>query len=147
MQLTRHTDFAFRLLIYLTGIGERRATIAEVAHAQGIPCSHLMKIANDLAKCGFIEATRGRGGGIRLGRDPHDIRMGDVIEAMEPQRGMVDCTGCRLLRQCGLPQHLERAGAAFHAILNEQTLADIAGNAIAGDEIAADQSPRPATAS
>lgn len=130
MQLTRHTDFALRLLIYLTGIGERRATIAEVAQTQGIPCSHLMKIANDLARCGFIEATRGRGGGIRLGRDPRDIRMGDVIEAMEPQCDLVDCTSCRLLRRCQLPRHLGRALAAFHAVLNERTLADIAGDDI-----------------
>jgi hypothetical protein len=44
MQLTRHTDYALRLLIYLAGQGERRASIAEVAADQEISRTHLMKI-------------------------------------------------------------------------------------------------------
>ena len=78
MQLTRHTDYALRLLIFLAGISERRASIAEVAEAQAISRTHLMKIANGLARAGFLEATRGRGGGIRLAREPRAINIGAV---------------------------------------------------------------------
>ena len=70
MQLTRHTDYALRLLIFLAGIGDRRASIAEVAEAQAVSRTHLMKIANALVHAGFVEATRGRGGGIRLAHPP-----------------------------------------------------------------------------
>lgn len=125
MQLTRHTDFALRLLIYLDAAAGRRVTIAEVAREQDIPRSHLMKIANDLAHAGFIAATRGRGGGIGLSRASAEIRIGDVIRAMEPACDLVNCDGCRLLRGCTLPRHLNRAIAAFHAVMNEQSLADI----------------------
>ena len=125
MQLTRHTDYALRLLIHLSQIGDRRASIAEVAQAQDISQSHLMKIANNLAHGGFIDAARGRGGGIKLAGEPKDINLAGVIKALEPHCKLVDCTDCRLTRKCSLPPVFDRAMGAFYAVLQEQTLADI----------------------
>ena len=125
MQLTRHTDYALRLLIYLAGIGDGRAQIAAVAEAQAISRTHLMKIANELARAGFIDAVRGRGGGIRLARAPAEIDLGEVVRTMEPPCPMVDCTSCRLVRRCALPGVLDQASAAFQAVLDRVSLADI----------------------
>lgn len=130
MQLTRHTDYALRLLIALAQSDgapsdNRRMAIADVAAAQDISRTHLMKIANQLAHAGFIEATRGRGGGIRLARDPADINIGAVVAAMEPDCGMVDCAGCALLRRCGLPGVFARARGAFGDVLAQYSLADV----------------------
>lgn len=125
MQLTRHTDYALRLLIYLAGVRDRRAQIAEVAEAQAISRTHLMKIANKLAHAGIIDAVRGRGGGIRLARDPAQINLGELVRVTEPGCSMVDCTACRLIRRCTLPGVLDRAASAFHAVLAEYSLADV----------------------
>jgi len=125
MQLTRHTDYALRLLIHLAGIGEGRAQIAEVAAAQGISRTHLMKIANQLANAGFIEAVRGRGGGIRLARDAARINLGDVIRHTETDCALVNCTGCQLIPICELPGVLNEAKSAFHAVLARHSLADV----------------------
>ena len=129
MQLTRHTDYALRLLIQLAGQdeGQARTSIAEVAEIQGISRSHLMKIANDLAHAGFIEAVRGRGGGISLKGKPADINIGAVVAAMEPGCALVDCCDCRLERRCGLPAVLAEAMGAFRHSLSRYTLADVAG--------------------
>ena len=129
MQLTRHTDYALRLLIYLASIDNRRASIAEVAEAQDVSRTHLMKIANALVHAGFLAATRGRGGGIWLARDPQDIAIGAVVQAMEPGCALVDCTGCRLIRRCGLPAMLDEASRAFAATLARYTLADVIATA------------------
>jgi Rrf2 family nitric oxide-sensitive transcriptional repressor len=126
MQLTRHTDYALRLLIHLAGSDGGRVQIADVAERQAISRTHLMKIANGLARAGIIEAVRGRGGGIRLARDPALIGLGEVIAVTEPRCPLVDCTGCRLARRCNLPGILERAQDAFDAVLARHTLADIA---------------------
>ena len=125
MQLTRHTDYALRLLIYLAGVQGRRAQIAEVAEAQAISRTHLMKIANQLAHAGFIQAVRGRNGGINLGRDPKDINLGDVVRVTEPGCALVDCTGCRLVSRCNLPGVLDKAAMAFQAVLSGYSLADL----------------------
>ncbi len=125
MQLTRHTDYALRLLLHLADKGEQRVSIAEVAERQAISRTHLMKIANALAHAGFVDAVRGRGGGICLARAPERINLGDVVRATEPGCGLIDCTGCRLIARCKLPGILGEAEAAFHRVLDHYSLADL----------------------
>lgn len=124
MQLTKQTDYALRLLIYLAAIG-RRVSIAEVAEAQGISRTHLMKIANLLTVRGFIAAARGRGGGISLARAAETIKLKDVIRATEPSCALVDCSGCRLIARCRLEPILGEAMAAFWSVLGGYSLADL----------------------
>jgi len=125
MQLTRHTDYALRLLIYLAEIGDGQSQIATVAEAQEISRTHLMKIANELSRAGFIAAMRGRGGGIRLARPAEEINIGAVVDAMEPRCAMVDCGSCQLVKRCSLPGALDEADRAFRAVLARYSLADI----------------------
>src|SRR5262245_28837799 len=73
MRLTRYTDYAMRTLLYLGARPDRLCSIAEVAGAYGVSQNHLMKVVNDLANAGYVESTRGRGGGIRLGRPAEAI--------------------------------------------------------------------------
>ena len=124
MQLTRHTDYAFRLLIDLAGRGDERTQIAQVAQAQAISRTHLMKVVNRLARAGIVEATRGRGGGVRLAREPALINLGEVLRTTEPQCALVECSDCRLRRRCGLPAVLDEAGRAFRRTLERYSLAD-----------------------
>ena len=69
MRLTRYTDYALRVLTYLGAQPDRVCSIAEIARAYGISQNHLMKVAHDLGKAGYVEGVRGRGG-IRLGKPP-----------------------------------------------------------------------------
>lgn len=127
MQLTRHTDYALRLLIHLAqseADGGGRIAIAEIAEAQAISRTHLMKIANQLVHAGFVRAARGRTGGLLLGKPANEINLGAVIAATEPHCQLVDCRDCRLVRRCGLPGILDEATAAFNAVLGKYSLAD-----------------------
>jgi Rrf2 family nitric oxide-sensitive transcriptional repressor len=125
MQLTRHTDYALRLLITLADGEGTRMQIGAIAEAQAISRTHLMKIANELARAGFIEAVRGRGGGVKLARASEDINLADVVRAMAPTCAMAECASCRLIRRCNLPRILDRAASAFEATLANYSLADI----------------------
>jgi len=125
MQLTRHSDYALRLLLHLAGLGGERASIADVADSQKISRNHLMKITMTLVKAGYVDAVRGRNGGIRLGRQPQDISLGDVVATMEPDCPMVDCASCQLMRQCSIPSALAEARKAFFETLRRYTLADV----------------------
>ena len=125
MQLTRHTDYALRLLIHLSQAEGHRASIAEIAAAQDISRTHLMKIANALVHAGFLTAMRGRGGGIALARPAEEINLGAVIRATDPHCALIDCTGCRLTPLCALPKALAEAARAFHASLARYSLADM----------------------
>ena len=66
MQLTTHTDYALRLLIYLVSHPDRNVSTSEVSAAYGISLHHLTKVAKSLTKGGWLIAARGAGGGLQL---------------------------------------------------------------------------------
>lgn len=67
MRLTRHTDYALRILLQAAAEPDRRLSIAVVAEQQGIARNHAMKLVNELANAGLLATIRGRGGGFTLG--------------------------------------------------------------------------------
>ncbi len=128
MQLTRHTDYALRVLIHLAAVPSGRATIPEIADAYGLSRNHLMKVVHSLGQGGFIRTQRGRGGGFALAADPADIRIGAVVRHSEPDMAMADCASCAIRPACGLSGILAQAVGAFLTVLDGYSLADAARN-------------------
>src|SRR3546814_824132 len=114
-----------RALLYLGTRPDRLCSIAEVARGYGISQNHLMKVVNELVRAGYIEGVRGRFGGIRLGRPPEDINMGAVVRHTEDGFDLVDCGSCIIAPACGMTGILHQAVAAFLAVLDGYTLADL----------------------
>ena len=127
MQLSRFTDYALRVLIFVGRQDGRVCTMSEIAAHHRISQEHLRKVVHRLAKLGYLDSRRGRGGGIVLGDDPAAVRIGDVILATEKDLAIVDCDAldCILSPGCSLKRALDRGGRAFIAALNEVTLADL----------------------
>ena len=126
MQLTRHTDYALRVLIHLAVSPVGRSTVAEIADGYDLSRNHLMKVVHHLGQGGFIETQRGRGGGFALARKPELIMLGQVIRHTEPDMNMADCGSCALRPACGLSGILKMATTAFLAVLDQHSLADAA---------------------
>lgn len=129
MKLTLHTDYALRVLMYLGVRDEGRATITEIASSYGISRNHIMKVVYELGRLGYIETARGKHGGIRLGRAPKEINVGDVVHHMESGFELVECFGprntCCLAPVCVLREALGEALQTFIATLDRYTLADL----------------------
>ena len=125
MRLTRYTDYALRVLLYLGAQPDRICSIAEIARAYGISQNHLMKVAHDLGKAGYVEGVRGRSGGIRLAKPADRIRVGAVVRHTEEGFDLADCGSCVIAPACGLSGVLSEALAAFMAVLDRYTLADL----------------------
>ncbi len=130
MQLTRFTDYSLRVLIYLGSHPGALATVAGIAEEYGISRHHLTRVVHHLGLNGYIETTRGKGGGFRLARQPGLIRIGDVVRDMESGFELAECfrpgdTACRLLPACALKPALVQAGRAFLSTLDGYTLADL----------------------
>lgn len=125
MRLTRYTDYAMRVLLYLGARPEALCSISEVSRAYGISQNHLMKVVNDLARAGYVASVRGRFGGIRLGRPAGEINVGAVVRHTEDGFDLVDCGGCVIAPACGLTGALDEALAAFMRVLDGYTLADL----------------------
>ncbi len=130
MRLTVHTDYALRVLMYLALHRERLVTIREIARAYGISEHHLTKVVQGAGRLGWVETVRGRGGGLRLARLPAEISVGEVVRATEEELGLVECMQipagkCALTSACVLQSALSEAMAAFMAVLDSCTLADL----------------------
>ena len=125
MRLTRYTDYAMRTLLFVAARPERLCSISEIADAYRISKNNLMKVVNDLAVAGYLETVRGRNGGVRLARPATQINVGEVIRHTENDFDLAECTTCVIAPACGLTGALAKAVAAFLAVLDQYTLADV----------------------
>lgn len=132
MRLKSYTDYALRVLMHLAAKPDRLASIAEIARTHRISHNHLMKVVHDLRKEGFLEAVRGRAGGVRLGRPAAQISVGDVVRHTESGFDLVDCGSCVIAPACALTAALHEARGAFMAVLDGYSLADLVADRKAG---------------
>lgn len=133
MRLTLHTDFALRLLMLLALEPEKLHTAEEVARRYHISCNHLMKVARTLSQMGVVESSRGRGGGLKLAKPAASINLGAIVRGTEDSLALVECfdrerNTCVVTAACGLRGPLEEALAAFLAVLDRYSLADLIAN-------------------
>ena len=130
MRLSEYTDYTLRVLMYCAAHRQRLVTIGELAEHHGLSKNHLMKVVNDLAHQGLIETTRGRGGGLRLLKEPGAIGIGDVVRASETDFRLVECfdpstNACSLSPSCRLKNLFAEALQGYFRALDGATLADI----------------------
>ena len=133
MRLTVYTDYSLRVLMYVALHPERRPTIGEVAASYGISKNHVMKVVYQLGLAGYVETVRGQSGGMRLAKPPQDIIVGEVVRRTEPDLALVPCfqvavTACVITPACNLRRALHEARAAFLAVLDDYSLADLVEN-------------------
>ncbi|MBB5503287.1 Rrf2 family transcriptional regulator [Paraburkholderia sp. MM5384-R2] len=131
MRLTDFTDYSLRVLIYVAVRDDELVTIQEISDTLAIARGHLVKIVHQLGRAGYLNTTRGRSGGLRLGRPANRITVGDVVRATEPDFRMVECfdtegNKCVITAACGLRGVLGQALRAYMEVLDKYTLADIA---------------------
>ena len=91
-----------------------------------------MKVVHYLAQQGYIETVRGKGGGMRLAREPGKINVGEVGRGTGGRLTLGEgcdkaTSGCRIEQACVLKGILGRAVDAFFAVLDRHTLADLLG--------------------
>lgn len=84
MQITRQADYAVRAVLHLARLDPtQRAATSQVAKEQRIPPSFLAKIISQLSIAGLLHTSRGARGGVTLAREPKQISLLEVIEAID----------------------------------------------------------------
>jgi Rrf2 family transcriptional regulator, nitric oxide-sensitive transcriptional repressor len=91
-----------------------------------------------LAGMGYLETTRGRGGGLRLLKPAQDIVLGEVVRQTETDFDLVECfdperNHCAMDGSCRLKSVLQTALQRYLAVLDEVRLSDLLPPPVRGD--------------
>lgn len=131
-KVSQRTEYALRALMELAGrFGDGLLPAREIAAAQGIPFRYIEHQLAALHKAGIVESHRGPNGGCELARAPEQIRIFDVIEALEGPLAPMHCLEphderCVQSHQCGLQELWSRVETAVRDVFERTTLADLA---------------------
>ncbi|WP_143315487.1 Rrf2 family transcriptional regulator [Clostridium sp. HBUAS56017] len=129
MNLSKFSDYAFRILIYLAENQDKLCTVEELASSLEVSEHHVKKIVHRLAKTEYIVSSKGRNGGLKLGMEPKDINLGKILVITEEKLNLLECFSsarheCNYF-DCKFKAILGDALTAFIDEVSKYTLQDI----------------------
>lgn len=133
MRLTDYTDYALRVMLFLSVHREGLSTIQDISDAYGVSKNHLMKVVQQLGELGWVDTVRGRNGGLKLNERSLSLTIGQVVRATETDFALVGCferersevRQCVIEPRCRLKQVFQAAQDAFLAELDRHTLGEL----------------------
>jgi len=121
-------EYALRIVVFLGTLRGRPATTAQIAAATRVPSGYLSKILQNLARRGIVRSQRGLGGGSVLAKDPKQLSVYDVIEAIAPLPRIAVCPlglPSHASALCPLHKRLDNAMAMVEQAFRDSTIADL----------------------
>ena len=139
MRISARADYAVRAAVELASAGGGPVKGEALATAQGIPPKFLENILGDLRHARLVRSQRGAEGGYWLARPPADIRLADVIRAVEGPIANVRGAPPESAAYAGPAECLREVWIAvranLRAVLEQVTLADLVAGRLP-DEVA-----------
>jgi Rrf2 family iron-sulfur cluster assembly transcriptional regulator len=139
MRLSTKGRYAVMAMVDLAqNSGGEPVALAEIAERQEISLSYLEQLFAMLRKGELVKSVRGPGGGYLLARDGAEIRIADIILAVDEPIRATRCTpgapvGCRGNRtRCSTHDLWEELGNQIHLYLSSVSLADVCGRRVLG---------------
>lgn len=84
MKITQEADYGLRVVLYLCKLEDgAKVDAATISEHEVLPLRFLLKLLRKLISNGIIISYRGVNGGYSLNRQPEDITLRDVIEAID----------------------------------------------------------------
>ncbi len=128
-------EYGVRLMVELARHhGAGPISLTEMADHENLPRPYLEQLVVSLREAGLVTSTRGARGGYQLGRDPGEIRMGEVLRALEGPLAPMVCasedpthaTLCERAGYCNVNHLWMTVRNAISTALDSITLADLA---------------------
>lgn len=129
MRLTTRTNLAIRTLMFCAVNEDATVRKSDIAAACNASENHLGQVVRMLAQRGFIDAYRGRHGGMQLAMPAGDINIGAVFRLFEADMPFAECFSqhntCPLVGCCWLRGAIRDAVDAFYCSLDRIRLSDL----------------------
>ena len=121
-------EYALRAVVYLAGQEGKARTTEDIAKATKVPQPYLVKVLQNLVEKGLVRSQRGVGGGIALVKEPGDVTILEVVNAVDPIRRITECPlelKAHGMRLCPLHRRVDNALAMVEKAFRDTTLAEI----------------------
>jgi Rrf2 family protein len=134
VRLTAKSEYGLLAAIDLASrYGEGPMSAREIAERRAIPPRFLEQLFVTLRRAGLVTAVRGARGGFTLARDPGDVSVLDVVEALEGPLETSMCESekgalCARSGACAAAPVWSKATDALRDVFASTTLAELAGN-------------------
>ncbi len=132
MRLTRASDYALRLMSNLAKEeAEHPLSTRHMAEKIQIPKSFLGNIVQKLSASNLVRTVKGARGGLILGRNPEEISVLDILEAIDGAIQLTHCqqeTGCKHSGYCNVKPLMDRISGQLEETLGKTTLRDLIEN-------------------
>jgi len=133
--LTNKGKYGLKAMSHLAGMPPGKpALVADIAAANSIPKKFLDAILGELRTAGFVYSKKGRGGGYTLARPADEIRIGDIVRALDGMLAPIGCASrnfyrrcedCDRTKACGVRIVMAQARDAISSVLDARTLSDM----------------------
>jgi Rrf2 family protein len=133
--LTNKGKYGLKAMSHLAGMPPGQpALVADIAAANSIPKKFLDAILGELRTAGFVYSKKGRGGGYTLARSADEIRIGDIVRALDGMLAPIGCASrnfyrrcedCDRTKACGVRIVMAQARDAISSVLDARTLSDM----------------------
>ncbi len=112
-----------------------KVPLLDIAQRQDISEKYLESIVASLSKAGLVDATRGKGGGYRLIKDPRDYTVMEILRSSEGSIAPVACLdddgdGCERMDSCPTLPMWKQLYEVIENYFNGVTLEDLANGKI-----------------
>jgi len=133
--LTNKGKYGLKAMTHLAGMPPGKpALVADIAAANSIPKKFLDAILGELRTAGFVHSKKGRGGGYTLARPAEEIRIGDIVRALDGMLAPIGCASrnffrrcddCDRTKACGVRIVMAEARDAISSVLDARTLSEM----------------------
>lgn len=121
-------EYAVRVIVFIGTLRGEPSTAKQIAAATRVPEGYLAKILQSLSRAGLVQSQRGLHGGSVLARDPSEITLYDVVNAISPLPRIHSCPlglpshGTKL---CAVHRRLDDAVAMVEQVFRESSIAEL----------------------
>jgi Rrf2 family protein len=121
-------EYALRAVVYLAREAPAARTTEQVAAATRVPPAYLAKVLHGLSLAHIVRTQRGIGGGVALVKQPDELTIFEVVNAVDPIRRIKECPlglAAHGVRLCPLHRRLDNALALVENAFRKTTLAEV----------------------
>ena len=126
--LSQTVEYALRAIVFLADRNPETTTTEQIAEVTRVPTAYLSKVLQSLSRGGLVRSQRGLRGGFTLAKDPAELTILEVVNAVDPIQRIRECPlglSAHGTHLCPLHQRLDNALETVEDAFRETTLADV----------------------